>query len=445
MKNCAITPPDWLARAAVYQINPRTFSKEGTIKAIEKELPFLKELGFSIMYLCPIFQADVSTNLENWSERQKKSQTNNPKNPYRMKDYFTIDEEYGTMDDLRDFVAAAHALDIRVILDLVYAHIGPDADILKRRPDFAKQNADGSTIYSAWHFPFLDFNCPGLREYLYANMVYFVGALDVDGFRCDVGDAVPLDFWAEGKKRICAVKPDAILINEGKKGESLRAAFDSMYCFDWHSSVYNVFTGDTPASDMQNTWETVAADLPDGSLLLRDIDNHDTVTDWPARTETAAGHEGMEQIEIITYLMDGIPMVYCGNELGDETVMSLFANRFFPGRFSATDRSIAKEDYSLRRQALMKKLNELKKKSDILRYGKTHFLTHSKPDQVFSFAREWEGKQMIFIGNCKNESVQVTLDTPLTGEILFQNRCRRQGNQLSFEPYGYLVLKDEEE
>lgn len=444
MRNCAITPPDWLARASVYQINPRTFNREGTLKAVEKEMPFLRELGFTVLYLCPIFQADVSTNLENWSERQKKSETNNPKNPYRMKDYYTIDEEYGTMEDLHDFIQTAHEQGMRVILDLVYAHIGPAADILKRRPDFAKQNADGSTIYSRWHFPFLDFNCPGLREYLYANMVYYVGALDADGFRCDVGDAVPLSFWEEGKRRICAVKPDAILINEGSKGEYLLTAFDSMYCFDWHSSVYKVFTGDLPATDMRETWEKVEEGLPQGAVVLRDIDNHDTVTDWPARTEAAAGHEGMEQIEVMNFIMDGIPMVYSGNELGDTTVMSLFANRFFPGRFAPTDRSIAKEDYSLRRQALMKKLNELKQKSDILRYGKTVFLSHSNPEKAFAFAREWEGKRIVFIGNCKNESTEVTLEEALTGEMIFQNRCSRQGNKLKLEPYGYLVLKDEE-
>ena len=54
MKNIARQAPGWLSRNAVYQINPRTFSKEGTIEAIEKELPFIKELGFNIVYLCPV-------------------------------------------------------------------------------------------------------------------------------------------------------------------------------------------------------------------------------------------------------------------------------------------------------------------------------------------------------------------------------------------------------
>ena len=41
-------------------------------------------LGFNIIYLCPIFEEDAATDPKNISPRQKKSKTNNPKNPYRM-------------------------------------------------------------------------------------------------------------------------------------------------------------------------------------------------------------------------------------------------------------------------------------------------------------------------------------------------------------------------
>lgn len=56
MKYKAICPPEWLSRSAVYQINARTFSQEGTIKAVTNELPKLKDLGFRVMYLCPILR-----------------------------------------------------------------------------------------------------------------------------------------------------------------------------------------------------------------------------------------------------------------------------------------------------------------------------------------------------------------------------------------------------
>ena len=125
MKRTAITSPDWFSKSAIYQINPRTFSKEGTIQAITDEIPFLKDLGFRILYLCPIFEADES--LDNRSPRQLASKTDNPKNPYRMNDYFSIDNEYGTMDDLRVLVKKAHEAGMYVLLDLVYAHIGNSA------------------------------------------------------------------------------------------------------------------------------------------------------------------------------------------------------------------------------------------------------------------------------------------------------------------------------
>jgi glycosidase len=110
MIQIALGAPYWLTRGAVYQINPRTFTSEGTIAAVTRELPFLADLGFSTIYLCPIFEADPSENRANWSIRQKASNTENPKNPYRMNDYYKIDEEYGTMDDLAACVKECHRL-----------------------------------------------------------------------------------------------------------------------------------------------------------------------------------------------------------------------------------------------------------------------------------------------------------------------------------------------
>ena len=70
MKGNAITPPLWFKKNAVYQINPRTFSREGTIDSITNEPGFVKETGFNIVYLCPVFEMDSSKNRNNRSERQ---------------------------------------------------------------------------------------------------------------------------------------------------------------------------------------------------------------------------------------------------------------------------------------------------------------------------------------------------------------------------------------
>lgn len=443
MKYKAVCPPEWLSRSAVYQINPRTFSADGTIRAVTNELPKLKELGFRVMYLCPIFEEDDSENRDFWSTRQKKSETNNPKNPYRMNNYFKIDSEYGTEDDLREFIEEAHRLGMRVLLDLVYLHIGPNAPILKRHPEFARQDRDGNIICTEWNFPYLDYTSDGLREYLMCNMIYYLGEMDADGFRCDVGDGVPTDFWVEARRRMKAVKPDSVLINEGSNWNNLLKGFDSSYCFDWHVNLYKAFSGEISAAECRSFLERLANEIPSGAKLIFDIDNHDTVTDWPKRTEKVAGHNGMEQIEVINYLLDGIPMVYCGNELADEAYHSLFANRFHMGRFETTDRrGLETLDYSLRRQEIMKGLNALKLESDILCYGSTVWVDNSAPEKLLSFSREYNGKKITFIGNISREKAASEFNAEFGGRVLFSNGAEKiSDGTIELEPRGYVVFE----
>lgn len=443
MKYKAVCPPEWLSRSAVYQINPRTFSADGTIRAVTNELPKLKELGFRVMYLCPIFEEDDSENRDFWSTRQKKSETNNPKNPYRMNNYFKIDSEYGTEDDLREFIEEAHRLGMRVLLDLVYLHIGPNAPILKRHPEFARQDRDGNIICTEWNFPYLDYTSDGLREYLMCNMIYYLGEMDADGFRCDVGDGVPTDFWVEARRRMKAVKPDSVLINEGSNWNNLLKGFDSSYCFDWHVNLYKAFSGEISAAECRSFLERLANEIPSGAKLIFDIDNHDTVTDWPKRTEKVAGHNGMEQIEVINYLLDGIPMVYCGNELADEAYHSLFANRFHMGRFETTDRrGLETLDYSLRRQEIMKGLNALKLESDILCYGSTVWVDNSAPEKLLSFSREYNGKKITFSGNISREKAASEFNAEFGGRVLFSNGAEKiSDGTIELEPRGYVVLE----
>jgi len=439
MKNIAIAAPDWLARNSVYQINPRTFSSEGTLSSIKDELEFIHELGFNIIYLCPIFAEDESCDPENISPRQKKSNTNNPKNPYRMKDYFFIDDEYGTMEDFKALVDAAHALGMKILLDVVYAHIGPNAPILTGHPEFAEQHSDGSFICTQWNFPKLDFKCEGLREYLYSNMMYYISAFDVDGFRCDVGDAIPIDFWKEAKHRMSAVKADSVLINEGSLFDRLAVAFDASYCFAWHSALYQIFCCNEPAYSLKDCYETIAPRLPENSLLLRDIDNHDTVTDWPQRAEVAATNDGMEQIEVINYLIDGIPMVYCGNELACTAKLSMFSNRFNKGDFEVTDRNNKTSAAARRRISVLKKLNQLKAESDLLRYGKTVWLDTEAKDCIIAFKRVYQNEEIVFIGNTKNYEVTSLLPENAPLSILMENNSVLSNDSVTFGPFGYVA------
>ncbi len=441
MKNIALKQPEWLARSAVYQVNLRTFSADGTIKAIAAELEFLKSIGFNIVYLCPIFCEDDSTDKSNWSIRQKSSETENPKNPYRMNDYFAIDSEYGTMEDLKELVAKAHTLGMKVLLDLVYAHIGPNASIIKRYPEFVQQTPEGEIICTEWHFPALDYRNDGLREFLYCNMTYYIGVVDVDGFRCDIGDYVPIDFWVEAKRRIQCIKKDAVLINEGDKYEKLATAFDGSYFWLWHEALYKVFTGIEKPKYLIETDEKSRETMPEGGLLLRDIDNHDTVTDWPERIEIAAGHDGTEQIIVINYIMDGIPMVYCRNELACSAKLNMFANRFHMGKYEVSRRA-KYTNAAVRRQNIIKTLNRFKAENDVLRYGKTQWLSNSDADNCISFKRTYNSDNILFVGNVSNENRRIKIKKiPNTVKIIFENGCISCNNgEFYLNRKGYVVL-----
>ena len=434
--------PEWFLKGSVYQINPRTFSEKGTLSDITKELSFLAELGFRVIYLCPIFEADDT--MQNRSPRQIASGTGNPKNPYRMNDFFRIDDEYGSMGDLADLISEAHKNGQKVILDLVYLHIGPNAAVLKKHPDFAVRDENGNNVLTEWNFPYLNYENAGLREYLWCNMTYYIGALDADGFRCDVGDEVPLDFWLEGKRRIREIKRDAIMINEGVKEEYLKDCFDADYAFCWHEALYKVLSREETADYLEKEYSRAAGDPGKGIVYLRDLDNHDTVTDWPKRAELLAGHEGMELAETVNYLIDGVPMVYSGNELGDSATVSMFANRFHRGRFEATDRTIRSKEFSRRRQEVIKRLNRIRQENDILCYGDTIFAENSERDKVVSFVRCYQGKKIVLAGNFSKTGLTVRIDVPDWDKriLLFGSEgadAFGEKGSLYLPPYGYIV------
>ncbi len=81
--------------------------------------------------------------------------------------------------------------------------------------------------------------------------------MDVDGFRCDVGDGVPLDFWVEARRRMKVVKPDSVLINEGCNWNYLLKGFDSSYCFDWHVNFIRLFRAKFPRQNAGLFWKSL--------------------------------------------------------------------------------------------------------------------------------------------------------------------------------------------
>ena len=238
--------PDWITEGIIYQIQPRAFTPEGTLIAATEKLSHISDLGATIVYLCPVFVADDDADTLTWSPRQKASKMNNPRNPYRMMDYYHVDAEYGTDNDLKEFVREAHNLGLNVMLDMVYYHCGTNAVFLKDHPDFIVRDEDGNSVTGGWNWPELNYKNPELKEYLYQNMEYWVKNFDIDGFRCDVAGSVPLDFWETARDRLEKLKPDIAILaesDETSRPEDQLKAFDLNYSFQYFRILDAVYKG----------------------------------------------------------------------------------------------------------------------------------------------------------------------------------------------------------
>lgn len=393
--------PPWLTGGVIYQITMRAFTPEGTLRAARERLPSVADLGATVVYLCPIMLQDDDPRPEFWSARQKASGTNNPRNPYRIKDYGHVDPEYGTEADLRDFVAAAHKLNLRVLLDLVYFHCGPTSNLMDR-PGFIQRDAAGKAVTGGWNFPRLNFESRELREYLWADMQHWVRDFQVDGFRCDVADSVPLDFWEEARRRLEPLRPDLVLLSEGQRAADQVKAFDISYGFSWYNTAAAVLTKSQPASALRQVWEKQSAERPRGARFIRYTDNHDLANDMQ-RPDVAFGQRAAWAMSVVNFTIDGVPFLYNGQEIGDTSLHSIYAR--WPVRWEAA--CLPKPKATL---AFYRQLCQLRRGLAALRSGQVAWVDHDQPDAVVAFLRRAAEEQVLSVVNLSNRAVKVRLD-----------------------------------
>ena len=148
----------------------------------------------------------------------------------------------------------------------------------------------------------------------------------------------------------------------------------------------------------------------------------------------------------LNYTVDGIPMVYCGNELADTARVNMFANRFYPGKYSFTSRDDEAKNTpcSVTRQTLLKKLNGLRAEDPCFVYGKTEWIDTDCPDDVIAFRRVFGGKTVWFIGNVRKSPRLVTVnsDIPANAEKAVLNSVERKNeNTFGIGPYGFIIIR----
>ena len=402
--------PDFLRGAVMYQLFTRMFTPEGTFAAARAKLPELRELGVDVIYLTPHQLADDDPDPRHWSVRQKASGFGNPKNPYRQKDFYAVDPEYGSADDLKALVDEAHRLGMRVMFDLVFFHCGPTAVFLKEHPDYVVRNPDGTPRLGDWAFPEMDVVRREVRDYLHANMTFFLTAYGADGFRCDVADMLPVDFWEEAYRRCQAVKPDVFLMCEGLKGDDQVAAFDLSYGFYVQWTVVALLKGTVPASMLETAWRAERRDFPRGFHWMRCFENHDfaNVTPGELRKEAKFGAEANAAMLATLFLLDGVPMLYNGQEIADAAPHSIFANRDH-GAWHI-DWTKAGTPAAVARHCLVKRLCALRRAHPDLFDAPLVWLDTGAPEKAYAFRRDVAGGALTLVVNVTKAPLEVAVD-----------------------------------
>lgn len=300
-----LTHPDWCRNGTVYQINTRQFTPEGTFDAAAAHLPRLKELGVSILWLMPV---------QPIGERNRKGGLGSP---YSVRDYYGVNPELGTAEDLRAFVAAAHEQGFHVILDWVANHTAWDCSLVAEHPEWYARDYKGDLTPTPWwdwdDIIDLDYRRPELRQYMTEAMVHWVREFDLDGFRCDVAGFVPTDFWETARRELERVKP-VFLLAEWESRDLHRAAFDMSYAWSWNEHLHAIAHGEADVELLRiyYSWDYKA--WPDDSIRMMFVSNHDHNA-WEG-TEYERFGDAVEAAIVLSVVGRGMPLVHNGQEAG---------------------------------------------------------------------------------------------------------------------------------
>lgn len=391
-----IEHPEWARDAVLYQINTRNFTEEGTFAAAQRELPRLKELGVDILWLMPVHPI---------GEVNRKGTLGSP---YSVQDYYAVNPEFGTSEDLKAFVDAAHEQGFHVILDLVANHTAWDNPLAIEHPDWYEKTWDGHFRPTPWwdwsDIIDLDWSQPGVREHVGGAMEMWVRDFGIDGFRADVAGYVPVDFWETMRKRLDAIRP-VFMLGEVQQTSYHRAAFDATYGWDWHTASKRIAHGEGDATGFFGYYAENESLWPREAMRLTYIENHDSNA-WEGTIYENYG-PALEAMTALSFTHQGLPMIHNGQEACNAKRLEFFEKD--PIDWSQGDNC----EYG----QLLHDLIAFRSANPALANGQwgavMQQVVNDKPGQLFAWVREQDGNKVLGLFNLSNKPVEAVLSDGL--------------------------------
>ena len=367
----------------------------GTLNGIREKLPYLHDLGVSVLYLNPIFEA--------WSFHR-----------YDTGDYARIDPLLGTEEEFRSLCAEADKLGMKIMLDGVFSHTGDDSRYFNRygRYDSVGAWQSKQSPYYPWytfeHYP-TKYRCwwnfrtlPECRKDNPDYQRFMFNAEDgitrrwvrdgSAGWRLDVADELTMDFLRKLRTAVKAENPEAAVLGEVWEDASNKLAYGETRCYcagDTLDSVMNYplreailgfLSGKEPASALVRLVRHQQEVYPVPFLysLMNLVGSHDRPRalnmlsgrdgDGLTRAEQASVRLTPEEYELaaqryrlcidLLCALPGCPTVYYGDEAGMTGCMDPYNRKPYPW---------GHEDACLQRY-VANKLNH-RRASQVLRFG----------------------------------------------------------------------------
>lgn len=334
-----VKPVEWMKTAVFYQIfvdrfnmgdkekdfsyinlkwggvpTPKSFAG-GDLKGITEKLDYIKSLGADSIYLTPVF----------------KSISNHK---YDISDYYRVDPQFGSNEDLKELIMEAHKRDMHIVLDAVFNHCSDELmqfkDVKEKgvrskyynwffvygdSVDFEKHNYE--TFASCRYMPKFNTSNPEVRDFLIGIGTYYIKEYGIDGWRLDVSDEISYDFWREFRKAIKGANPEAVIIGENWHDANINLRgdqYDSIMNYAFTKTCLDYF-----AWHKKNAYETACKfnDIlmrnKDGinKMMLNLLDSHDTHRFF---TETGENRSSFESALGMLYFFVGAPCIFYGTE-----------------------------------------------------------------------------------------------------------------------------------
>lgn len=333
----------------LYEMHIGTFTPEGTWGSAAAQLPELAAAGITLLEIMPV---SAFPGRFNWG--------------YDGVDLYAPTQLYGTPDDMRCFVDQAHQHGIGVILDVVYNHIGPDGNYLKRFSEDYFTHLHETDWGEAINF--YGPNSQSVREFFIDNAAYWIDEFHLDGLRLDatqnIYDESP-DHVITALTRHARAKAGArsivvIAENETQEARLVRPpekggfGLDGVWNDDFHHAAVVALRERNEAyySDYQGTasellaalkygylyqgqwsqWQkkrrgTPARDLPPWSFVTF-LENHDQVSNsLSGQRLHQLTHPGRYRaMTALLLLGPGTPMLFQGQEFGASSPFQFFAD-----------------------------------------------------------------------------------------------------------------------